>query len=134
MRFEGDCRLPTSALVEVAIEDEQEREDGEEAVVRDGGRQVAALVVGVLLQHRERKTEPRVPLLEAVEAAVSLTESAHSAPLGSRRPASCPQRCPASKSPLHRSSANRSAPRCAAGARPGESAQDAGRLLGRCTY
>ena len=36
-------------------EDEQQREDREEAVVGDRGGVVAALVVGVLLKHRERK-------------------------------------------------------------------------------
>src|SRR5205823_471671 len=36
-------------------QDEQKRKDREEAVVGDRGRQVAALVVGVLLQHSERK-------------------------------------------------------------------------------
>ena len=58
-------------------EDQQQREDREKAVVGDRGRQVGALVVGVFLQQREREAEPRVPLLEPVDGAVSLLEPAH---------------------------------------------------------
>jgi hypothetical protein len=74
-------------LVEVAVpakdeaghgrKHQQKREDGEEGVIGDRGRQVATLVVGVLLQHRQRKAEPAMPLLEAVEGAVALAELAH---------------------------------------------------------
>lgn len=58
-------------------EDKQQREDREEAVVGDRRGVVAALVVGVLLQHLERKADGAMPLLEAVEGAVSVPGSAH---------------------------------------------------------
>jgi hypothetical protein len=55
----------------------QQREDREEAVVTDRRGVVAALVVGVLLQHREWEAEPAMPLLKPIEGAVSLAEAAH---------------------------------------------------------
>jgi hypothetical protein len=45
--------------------------------ISDRGRQVAALIVGVLLQDRERKAKSAMPLLKAIEDAVSLAEPAH---------------------------------------------------------
>ena len=60
-------------------EDEQQREEREEPVVRDRRGEVAALVVGVLLPDREREPEPRVPLLVAVEGAIPPAEAAHAA-------------------------------------------------------
>src|SRR4029079_7393586 len=63
-------------------EHEQQRKDGEEAVIGDRRRQVAALVVSVLLQHRKRKTKPAMPLLKAIEGAIPLPEPAHSTSRG----------------------------------------------------
>jgi hypothetical protein len=72
-----EVAVPAKDEAEHGREDEQEREDREEGVVGDRGREVAALIVGVLQQHREREAEPAMPLLEAVEGAVALAESAH---------------------------------------------------------
>ena len=69
--------VPAQDEAEHRRQDEQEREDRKEGVVGNRGREIAALVVGVLLQHRERKAEPAMPLLEAIKGAVSLAEPAH---------------------------------------------------------
>ena len=58
-------------------EDKQQRKDGEEAVVGDRRGEVAALVVGVLLHHRERKADGAMPLLKAIEGTVAGAEAAH---------------------------------------------------------
>src|SRR6185437_1348268 len=55
---------------------EQQREDREKAVVGDRGGEIAALIVGVLLQDREREPQPPMPLLETIKRAVPLAESA----------------------------------------------------------
>jgi len=72
-----EVRMPLEDEAEHGREDEQQREDREEAVVGDRRGVVAALVVGVLLQHRERKANRRVPLLETIECPVPAAESAH---------------------------------------------------------
>jgi hypothetical protein len=46
----------------------------------------AALVVGVLLRDREWEAEPAVALLEAIEGAVSIANTAHLHPRCSSRP------------------------------------------------
>jgi hypothetical protein len=69
--------VPLQDEAEQRGQHQQQREEREEAVVGDRRRQVATLVVGVLQQHGEREAEPPVPLLEAIEGAVSLAESAH---------------------------------------------------------
>ena len=58
-------------------EDEQQREDREERVIGDAGGQVAALILGELLAHREREGEHPVALLEAVEPLHAAIEGAH---------------------------------------------------------
>jgi hypothetical protein len=52
----------------------QQREDREEAVVGD---RCGVVVVGVLLQHRERKADGAMPLLKPIEGAVPGAEAAH---------------------------------------------------------
>ena len=82
----GERRVEHAALqVGIALErvaeqrdeDEQQREDREERVVRDARGQVAALILGELLAHGEREAEHRVPLLEAVEPLHAAIEGAH---------------------------------------------------------
>jgi len=72
-----EVRMALENEAEHSRENEQQREDREEAVVGDRRGVVAALIVGVLLQHRKRKTQPTMPLLEAIERAVPAAESAH---------------------------------------------------------
>jgi hypothetical protein len=64
-------------LSEHGRQDEQQRKDREEPVIGDRRSQVATLIVAVLLQHREWEAKPATALLEAVEGAVSVPESAH---------------------------------------------------------
>ena len=56
-------------VAEHGHEHEQQREEREEGVVGDQRGQPAGLVVGELLQHRERNREPAMPLLPAIEPA-----------------------------------------------------------------
>jgi hypothetical protein len=70
--------MPLKDEPEHGRENEQQRKDREEAVIGDRRRQVAALVVDVLLQHRKREAQPPMPLLEAIEGAIPLPEPAHS--------------------------------------------------------
>ncbi len=58
-------------------EDEQQREQGEEAVPGQQGGEVAALVVAELLEHGEQEAEPAVPLLVAVGAAERSFDRVH---------------------------------------------------------
>ena len=69
--------MPVQDEAEDGRRDQEQREEREEAVVGDRRREVAALVVGVLLAHGQRKAEPAMPLLEAVEGPVPLGESWH---------------------------------------------------------
>ena len=75
-----ELTMPLQNEAEHGRQDEQEREDRKEAVVGDCRRQVAALIVGVLLQHGEREAEPTMTLLETIEAPVSLAEPTHLPP------------------------------------------------------
>src|SRR5665213_3242356 len=69
--------MPLQNEAERADQDEQQREDREESVVRDRRREIAALVIGVLLPDRERKAQPAVALLEAIEPVVAHSEPRH---------------------------------------------------------
>ncbi len=66
-------------VAEQRHEHEQQREDREERVVGHARGQVATLVVGELLAHREREAEHGVPLLHAVEAVHAALEETHRA-------------------------------------------------------
>ena len=72
-----EVRMALENEAEHSRENEQQREDREEAVVGDRRGVVAALIVRVLLQHRKRKTQPTMPLLEAIERAVPAAKGAH---------------------------------------------------------
>jgi hypothetical protein len=71
-----EVRVTLENETEHRRQDEQQREDREEAVVGDRRGVVAALIVGVLLQHRKRETQPTMPLLEAIKGAVPAAEGA----------------------------------------------------------
>lgn len=87
-----DVRVTLEDEAEHRREHEEQREDREEAVVGDRGGEVGSLIVGVLLQHRERKAEGAMPLLEAIERAVSGAEAAHDRVVGTAGRPSRPAR------------------------------------------
>ena len=48
-------------------EHEQQREQGEERVVGDEGREASSLIVGELPEHGDRDREPGAPLLGSIK-------------------------------------------------------------------
>ena len=66
-------------VAEQRHEHEEQREDREERVIGDARGEVAALVLGELLPHRERKCQRAVALLQAVEPRDDAGEGAHGA-------------------------------------------------------
>jgi hypothetical protein len=67
-------------VAEHGDQDQQQRQEGEEAVVGEQGGEVAALVVAELLHHRERDADPGVLLLVAVDAPQRLFGRVHRRP------------------------------------------------------
>ena len=72
-----EVRVALENEAEHRREDEQQREDREEAVVGDRGGVVAALVVGVLLKHREREATERCRCWNRSKALHPCVEAAH---------------------------------------------------------
>ena len=64
-------------VAEQGNQDQQQGQEGKEAVVGQQGGEVATLVVAELLDHRERDADPGMLLLEAVDAPQHLFGRVH---------------------------------------------------------
>ena len=62
-------------------ERQQQREGGDEAVVRQQRYEVAALVIAELLDHRDREPDDGMPLLPGVDTTCGLLDGVHTSTL-----------------------------------------------------